>query len=30
MRRDFRRFFDAAGLQLLETEDFADAQPENT
>lgn len=30
MRRDFRRFFDAAGLQLLEAEDFANAKPENT
>ena len=29
-RRDFRRFFDSAGLQLMETEDFPNAQPENT
>ncbi|MEO8351199.1 MAG: hypothetical protein ABI680_05670 [Chthoniobacteraceae bacterium] len=29
MRRNFRRFFDATGLQLMETEDFTNAQPEN-
>jgi hypothetical protein len=25
MRRDYRRFFDADGLKLMETEDFSDA-----
>ena len=29
IRRDFRRFYDAAGLRLAETEDFSHAQPEN-
>ena len=29
IRRDFRRFYDAAGLRLAETEDFNHAQPEN-